>query len=361
MNVTVRETYVDIAKGLAIIGVLSIHCLCKWIELPIFSFPGLLGWGDFVVAVFFFIAGFYLNEDKVLCTKDFLIGKVKSLYLPAMVTYVPIVLLHNVLFDIGWYSPSMDYGGKFISPFIGGQFVKNLFAALLGAGREPILGAMWFIFVLLFAMIVYAIVSKIARRIVFDEQTYLQAKALFFVFLCFLSFLFTRFGGLTLNRFSNTLSVVLLVYLGFLFKQVWKIKFNNPFVAVMFFLFAYSYVLTTHVGLNNNLFDNTGTLVFGTISISYLILFFSRLIENNFIGRILSVCGRESLYIMMWHFIAFKAVDYILITLNYECNLAALPKNCGSNIGLWTMYMIAGLGLPITFIIAFRKLKIVLN
>ena len=74
------------------------------------------------------------------------------------------------MLNIGFYDTATNYGGKYMDYWGVGQFVKELVLVFLFAGREPILGAMWFVYVLLLAMIGLSVVSWILSRWITDKQ-----------------------------------------------------------------------------------------------------------------------------------------------------------------------------------------------
>ena len=55
------------------------------------------------VAVFFIVAGYYLKWEKMIHPVPFIKGKLKSLYIPATVIYLCVVLSHIFFVNIGWY------------------------------------------------------------------------------------------------------------------------------------------------------------------------------------------------------------------------------------------------------------------
>ena len=52
------------------------------------------------------------------------------------------------------------------------EMMKRVMMAFAFAGTEPILGVMWFLYVLLLAFIGYSLVSYVLSRFVVDEHRY---------------------------------------------------------------------------------------------------------------------------------------------------------------------------------------------
>jgi len=227
-----RQTWVDIAKGIAIIAVVLGHISYNWPGGKLLPLDILLVW-LWHVPVFFMIGGFFLKDEKLLRPKTFIWGKIKSLFLLILYIYIPVLFLHNLFLHIGFYDLSIEYYGKYVTEWGMMDFCKHLLASLFFAGREPILGAMWFVYVLFMALCIISVVSwslkKIGRR--WDERAYELIRGLVFlsfaIFACSLTHLF----NFTIPRFNNTLVAVWLIYVGMLVVQKAKFQFNNSIVA----------------------------------------------------------------------------------------------------------------------------------
>lgn len=158
-----RVNYVDFIKGAAIIAVVFGHILCfngfQW--FPVKSFFAY----TWHVGVFFIVGGFFLKDVDASNIKDFLKKKTKQLYLLSLYFYLPAVLLHNVLLRIGWYETANPIQGKVMTMWNVGDFAKQTILTICCAGREPIVGAMWFVYVLFFAMIGYSCISLIINKV----------------------------------------------------------------------------------------------------------------------------------------------------------------------------------------------------
>ena len=158
-----RTAYVDIAKGIAILSVVLLHVDFVYPKLSFINISGMLGW-YWHVPVFFLIGGFFLKDERLAKPVSFIKGKMKSLYLLALYIYLPATLLHNVLFDWGWYSTDAVYGDKIIAEWDMKEYALGVIKTLLCAGREPIMGAMWFVYALLFALCGYSIIVFIVNK-----------------------------------------------------------------------------------------------------------------------------------------------------------------------------------------------------
>lgn len=157
MNRLTRTAYVDIAKGMAILSVVLLHVDFAYPQWPLLDISAMLGW-YWHVPVFFLIGGFFLKDERLAQPVSFIKGKFRSLYLLALYIYLPATLLHNCLLWMGWYSTDVVYGGKVMADWGVKEYLWGILKTLLCAGREPVLGAMWFIYALLFALCGYSMV-----------------------------------------------------------------------------------------------------------------------------------------------------------------------------------------------------------
>lgn len=350
-----RTAYVDIAKGIAILSVVLLHVEFTYPQLSFLNISAILGW-YWHVPVFFLIGGFFLKEEKLLDPISFIKGKFRSLYLLALYIYLPATLLHNIFFELGWYSSDIVYGGKIIAKWETKEYVLGICKTLLCTGREPIMGAMWFVYALLFALCGYSIIvysiRKCKSKDILLPLILLTAQTI--------SCIATEVYEFTIPRVSNAVSVMLLLYIGQQLNSKLKIKFDNPYLAMIALLIVYeSSLLIGPVGLNRNKYADVLQLTVGSTAALYIICFLSKKIERYRIGKVLELCGKESFYIMGLHIVGFKLCTMFLMALGVVdggLENVMTPK-LGSDIILLIIYTLCGLFFPVGFIYIFRRLK----
>lgn len=350
-----RTPYVDIAKGIAILSVVLLHVDFVYPKLSFINISAMLGW-YWHVPVFFLIGGFFLKEERLLQPVSFIKGKFKSLYLLALYIYLPATLLHNALFDWGWYSLDAVYGGKIIAEWNLKEYVIGIAKTLLCAGREPIMGAMWFVYALLFALCGYSIIVYIVNKCKWGGYS----VPLILLALQIISCVATNVYEITIPRFSNAISVMLLLYVGQQLHGRLKVKFDNPYLFVVALLVVYeSSLLIGPVGLNHNSYKDVLQLTVGSTAALYAVCFISKKLETWRIGKVLELCGRESFYIMGLHIVGFKLCTMLLMALGIiDGGLENLmTPHLGHNVFLLIVYTLCGLFFPIAFMFVFRKLK----
>ena len=350
-----RTAYVDIAKGIAILAVVLLHVDFVYPKLSFINISAMLGW-YWHVPVFFLIGGFFLKEERLLQPVSFIKGKFKSLYLLALYIYLPATLLHNVLFQLGWYSPDVVYGGKIIAEWDVKEYGIGIIKTLLCAGREPIMGAMWFVYALLFALCGYSIICFIVNKCKWGGYI----VPLILLALQIISCVATNVYGITIPRFSNAISAMLLLYIGQQLHGRLKVKFDNPYLFVAAILIVYeSSLLIGPIGLNHNGYKDVLQLSVGCTAALYAVCFISKKLEKCRIGKVLELCGRDSFYIMGLHIVGFKLCTMLLMALGIvDDGLEYLmTPQLGNNVILLIVYTLFGLFFPIAFMYGFRKLK----
>lgn len=228
-----RQNWVDIAKGIAIIAVVVGHVSYSWPNSKLLPLSDLAVW-LWHVPVFFMIGGFFLKEERLQQPANFIKGKLKSLYLPILYVYIPFLLLHNFFINIGFYDTGIEYYGKYVALWGIADFGKHLLAAIFFAGREPLLGAMWFVYVLFMTLTIICIGSWGLRKIGknWDAKTYEFVRCLSFLLLAVFSCTATQVLDFTIPRFNNTLVAVWLIYVGMVLVQKTHIRFDNGIVAL---------------------------------------------------------------------------------------------------------------------------------
>ena len=239
--------------------------------------------------------------------------KFSSLYLKILYFYVAAVLLHNVFIQIGWYS--LNSTEPVIHAYSWMDFIKQTILAVCLGGREPIVGAMWFVYVLFMALIGLSVVSWMMKKIAKDEKQYEWTRGIVLLAMCIIAGILSNKYGLTIRRFSNTFTAMLLIYVGKLMYQKMKLSFDNGYLAIVCALIAFEVAcMLGGVALNGNEYKDILQLLVAAPAVLYIIIYIGKRIETNAIGKAIAYVGKESFYVMALHFVGFK-----LCTLSLSC------------------------------------------
>ena len=351
-----RFLSVDIAKGISIIAIVLGHINFQYPAGQLVNTKDLFIY-LWHVAVFFLLAGFFIKEEQLVQPKLWFKKKFSSLYLKILNFYIPAVLLHNVLIKIGWYS--LESTDPVINTYSMMEFAKQTVLAICLGGREPIVGAMWFVYVLFMALVGLSIVSWAIKKISKNDRQYEWMRFVALLFMCVLAGLFSNKYGLTIRRFSNTFTAMLLIYVGRIMYQKIKLSFDNGYLAIVCGLVAFEVAcMLGGVALNGNEYKDILQLIVAAPAVLYIIMYIGKHIETNFVGKAIAYIGKESFYVMALHFVGFKLCTLALQGIGYGgASLSDLTPGVGGDILLLFVYAFFGVGFPLLFMWGFRKIK----
>lgn len=335
--------YIDMAKGFSIIMIVMGH-----IETTFYPF---LLWQRFFmlfhVPIFFMVSGLTIKNEKVKKTGSFIFGKTKSIYFKGLIFYIPAVLLHNVFYHIGFYNPAI-YPGDLKHVLYGkNEMLKQLVLTFGCAGREPIMSAMWFVFVLFFALCGYSILSGMLNLIFKDEKKYEGARTVLIWAALVISAFMTNHYQFTIKRFSNVFAAIALIHMAYLLKNYVQIKFDNWAVAIISLIGLVQNMEYGHILMNENYYGNPVFLLSNAFFGTYLICFTARKIEKFRWSDFIALCGKYSFYIMALHILAFKLLTTVLGRI-YPC--AVQLGRVTANVSVWwelVLYIAVGVLFPI--------------
>lgn len=351
-----RQDWVDIVKAITMISVVMGHISYQYPQIPLLPIPMIIA-GLWHVPVFFIVGGFFIKDEKLLNPKTFLSEKIKKLYCPIIFIYIPVVLMHNWFIDIGFYDTSKLCGGKKIFYWEAIDFIKKIGEAIFLAGREPVLGAMWFAYVLFMALCYICFISFIIKKLTNESSPKNEYyKALVLLIGVVISSFLTEVFDFTIPRFNNVFTAAWLIYVGKLLNQKFKVKFNNKYILLCSVIVFYSYVvLHGGIQLNKNDFGDTGTLTLSACSALYIVAYVAKKLKRG-VARIFVWIGKDSFYIMAFQFIAFKICSIILNMFGGDYSPALLEAPA-ANIFLYIYYAVGGVFLPLFFIHFWRICK----
>lgn len=337
-----------IMKGIAIISVVVGHCtLSKDVEAYV---------NQYHLAAFFFVAGYFLT-DKYISNPLLLIRKrLKSLYLPFVISCLICILLHNLLYELYIYSTPLSIKEMLIGT---SNVVFKLFSS------EPLMGAMWFCPTLLFASTITGLILYIGSKF--------QIKKIF-ITIGFM-ILVISLAEIALKVFHlkspytiwQDMIVSGILFEGWFFRNYIEkhlIRIRGIYFLLIGIIIAISLSFLVR---NGYLFNLQAAhlkevpafyLLIITFFASIMVYTFSFLLKSTFLGNLVAIVGNHSFSIMLLHFLAFKLVNFTICIANdiplYE--IARFPTMPYDNIGWLFIYTTVGCALPI--IIVFTKDKL---
>jgi len=197
------------------------------------------------------------------------------------------------------------------------EFAKQTVLAICFGGREPIVGAMWFVYVLFMALIGLSVVSWAIKKLAKDERQYEWMRGIALLAMCMAAGILSNKYCLTIRRFSNTFTAMLLIYVGKIMYQKMKLSFDNGYLAIACGLIAFEVAcMLGGVVLNGNEYKILQLLV-AAPAVLYIIMYIGKHIEANVVGKAIAYVGKDSFYVMALHFLGFKFCTIALQGIGY--------------------------------------------
>ena len=353
-----RNTTISIAKGIAIILMVIAHAeapgwLCKFIfefHMPLF----------FITAGYFFSLK-YLNDEATFIKK-----RVKGLYWPFVKWAVFFLIIHNWMFDLGILNETFgnDAGGV-THPYSWHQIQQNLWTIVTAmAGYDQFLcGAFWFFRGLFVASILYLIIYKVVLKVLPTRA----APSVPYI-ICLLLFLLcgwkTYEGLRVINLVQGGYRDMMGCFFfgcGFIFRQfvdAYHRATDRLYVSLQVTLVCAVVVFLFSKYLTANMNWRSTYTQFLSLPVPALLGFLmtyniSRWIDGSkgWVKRFLVYTGDHTLYIFIFHIVAYKTVSLLKIWY-YGLD----PRQIGCHMVIhdysqqdyfWILYTVAGVGIPL--------------
>ncbi len=360
-----RTPSFTILKAIAIILVVIAHSAAP---AYLSNFAYMVG-----VPAFFVLSGYFFKLDNLDNTSDFVIRRTKTLYLPFIKWGVFFLILHNLFFEVGFLSES--YGnaqGGVTHPYNWTQAAQHLWSMVFNmSGYDSFMaGAFWFFRALFLANIAFIFLFKATRQLGKFKTSTLQVVSV--IVLAFLLALWQASMGLHITGVAQggyrELMGIVLLGIGFLLRRADETPdssiWHNPIimlaassVVLMILTFVYPISMAAKPGsvLSVPILTVAGTAAF--IWLRGLSDFFLQLPEKY--TQWLQFTGENSLYIFVFHLLAFKVASMIKVGV-YQLDWAmvgghpVVQHELGD--GFWLLYIFVGVILPIFPVWIWKKI-----
>ena len=354
-----RNTVISICKGIAIILMVIAHAeapawLCKFIfefHMPLF----------FITAGYFFSVK-YLNDESTFIKK-----RIKGLYFPFVKWSVVFLILHNLMFKIGILNET--YGnelGGVTHPYSWHQMQQCLWNIITAMGGYDafLCGAFWFFRGLFVASILYLIIYKLLDSRISSARFKKAIPYLICVIMLLLCGWKTYEGLKVITLVQGGYRDMMGCFFfgcGFIFKQyadsyqaIIKRNYAVIWSSVVFGIAVYlfSQYLTANMNWRSSFVQFLSLPVpalLGFLMTYNISMLLDR--KENWIKRFLVYTGDHTLYIFIFHIIAYKVVSLIKI---WYYGLDIRQIGCHMVIhehsqedAFWILYTIAGVGIPL--------------
>lgn len=345
--------FMDTAKGILIILIVLGHA-----QFPLRNFVYL-----FHVAAFFFISGYFFKDEHLKKPINFIVKRVRSLYLPFLAYALLFISLHNVF--VKWNVIKLNIGtasgGNYLYGFQ--DYINVLKQNLTFGNTEQLLVPLWFITVLFTVTIFFFLLKLISTKLMknYQDEVVLSGIVGLFVIGAFLSY-----NHILLPRLINTSFVALGVYyIGYLYKKYESnVSFNAVYcVIALTFLTVNSFFGT--IEMVTNRFPDPPFFLLNALLGTYVVLYISKKLseKTNIFDRFLQYAGQNSFHILALHLLAFKLATFILIKANnYPIKRLAEFPIMEHQPYAWILYSLLGIIVPLVLVFSFKEInKVVLN
>ena len=288
---------------------------------------------NFHMPCFFLISGFLFKEEYLDNIGTFVAKKIKGLYVPFVKYSLFFLLLHNIFYHLHLYNNCYTLE----------EFIIRLLKTPILIGAEQLLGGFWFLEVLLYASLLSIISFKIAGKL---KKKKLLLLCTTFTLLAYIQSTSTLIKIPIIG--SNTLLATAFFIVGFLYRKT-NIKSNNNLVIA---IVGYIITFIASLFIKGNI-DIQGVAIFPYFVVSIIgsvsTIHLARSITNSSVGVLLDHIGKNTLYILTFHFISFKILSYIIIQINDWpiSRLSEFPVLNDNNAYIWILYTIIGVTVPL--------------
>ena len=353
-----RNTTISIAKGIAIILMVVAHAeapgwLCKFIF-------------EFHMPLFFITAGYFFSLKYLTDEATFVKKRVKGLYWPFVKWAVFFLIIHNWMFDLGILNETFgnDAGGV-THPYSWHQIQQNLWTIVtaMGGYDQFLCGAFWFFRGLFVASILYLIIYKVLYSCLPS-----RVKSFIPYLICVIMLLLcgwkTYEGLRVINLIQGGYRDMMGCFFfgcGFIFRQfveayhkaTARLYVSLPMTIICaIVVFLFSKYLTANMNWRST-YTQFLSLPLPAL-LGFLMTYnISRWIDGSkgLVKRFLVYTGDHTLYIFIFHIVAYKTVSLLKIWY-YGLD----PRQIGCHMVIhdysqqdyfWILYTIAGVGIPL--------------
>ena len=356
-----RDTVMSIVKGIAIILMVAGHAeggdmLVRFIYL-------------FHMPVFFIAAGYFFSSSSLDDPWRFCVKRFKGLYVPFVKWAILFLLLHNLFFYFGILNETYgNWTGGVTHPYTWHSFFQRLVHIVFSmAGYDEFMaGAFWFFRALLLTSIGYLVLRLLLRHFSPEIST---VKAS--VIICCMAWAFAAF------KVSFDMRIVTVVQGGI--RETWGLFFFSfgvlfralensipalrwwSAVLIVAFLFVGAYLGWAGMTLTPTMMTVATLPVTGILGFMML-KWLSHYIDarETIVRSILVQLGEMTIYIFVFHIVAFKVVSLIKIWWyglefgQIGCHMV-IHEHAAEDL-FWILYTVVGVSLPIIWKLSYDNI-----
>ncbi len=297
----------NIIKALGIIAVVLGHTAFPYGNV-IYSYH---------MALFFFVSGYFFKDEYINKPILFIKKRLKGYYVPFVLYNVIFLLIRNIFVKLNIYDITMKIDYRNIPVYI----KERIF---LTSG-EPLLGTFWFFIIILYVSVLFLIINIILNKFNLRNQINLGFIISLIYIIGFILWKNNFNIPIYLNPNNNNILrlvayffdykvlILLQIYCaGYLYrlnKKKIKIRFQYTILIIGI---MYYFKDNSLIEISSNIYSNPIYFYCASLGGIYVNLYLAKLICLRQ-SKLLTYIGENSMYIMIFHFLAFKVVNYIEI------------------------------------------------
>lgn len=356
-----RNIEIDIVKGIAIILMVVGHAAINDNFIYLFH-----------MSVFFMAAGFFYKEkvsEDFSSVKNYVIKKFKSLWLPYALWTAIFSLLRNFFIDINVYTNNplvyeyVDEGFAYVTEYwTWKEILINIVKGCILPGNVQMGGALWFLATLLQISVAYCVMEFVLRKFV-NKKHLLKAQFAVSAVLLLIGYVLC-INDVYIFGIESFFSCYCLYYIGILLgRATEKLADRKIWISVAVFILCFAVLSVLNqfgsISLGGNKYNNPLFMLVASLAGWFLLYEVAVIIKrNSMISRVLAYLGKNTLPIVVLHFLAFKIVSFIGVLLqgDYLIGISAFPI---LYTGIWwcILYSVVGIVVPLVLNEVWLKLK----
>lgn len=310
----------------------------------------------FHLIVFFFLSGYFYSEEKYGDNlTELIVERMKKNWIKYVGFSCFFVIIHNILLRKGLIINGVEFSKK--------DILINIINSFFFCSTEIMCGALWFIPVQIFAIIMLGAIIFFSRRI---SKSYHVSKniiiIIFTIILGALGVYFVSENEYIQLHVQTSFLVLPFMTLGYYFRKV--TNFDNllkifPCIIGFVFLAKCAYIDNNLIELSVNQIGKVHMFYLISILGIYLVLYISKLIYLcSIISNVFTFFGEHSFEIMALHFFVIKTIDLIVAKIHSitDCTIYGVFPYAFSN--LWPIYLVSSLLFPSIFFECLKNIKI---
>ena len=333
-----RNEYIDIIKAIGIISIVIGHSCWIITQWNILIGPFVY---SYHLMIFFVVSGYLYNEDKVYDRRSLLkylwqqtIRMVKLFFLYNLF----FTLIHNILLKQNLITGNI---------YTGTIMLKNVLNGLRFVTNERLLGAFWFIPMMLVSKILFSCTYHFTKK----------RKVLMVIIMMFYGILGV---GLCIYqiflpyRLQISILSVFFIFVGLVIKQHWhvldKYVFSFGWIPSSFVLYFILYFTKSSIDLSVNKIINPWLFFLLTfIGVYFCFSLAKFILKSKKATSLFSLIGKNSMHIMALHFLVIKVIDIIYCNIYGITDLKTMTKFPYS-FNIWYYYIPLAVLVPVIIV-----------